>query len=281
METLPRFSPLAPNIGVQASGVDLSKPLGDAQRNAIQQAVYKHGLVLFKNVELAEDEQIRLAKQFGRISKLGAFFKKMPDAIYVSNEREDGILGDYELGFHADKFYWQYPLKGAMLYAMEVPNIGGETIFANTAHVANTMEADLKQRLSGLTVRHEFSYRVSYGSDTALVSATKLEESELDKIERCDHPVIARHPWSDADYITINTRSAKRVLGMSEQESRELLDKVNALIDQPQNVYRHTWQKGDLIFWDNYILQHARTPFSSTEKRTLRRCQIAHELEPA
>ena len=281
MQAMPTFSPLAPNIGVVASGVDLAQPLDDAQKDALEQALYRHGMILFRNVQLDEAQQLRLALRFGRISKLGAFFKQAPDIIYVSNDREDGILGEYELGYHADKFYWQYPLKSAMLYAITVPAQGGETLFANTSHVARTMDPALKARLAKLTVRHEFSYRIAYGSANAYVSSTKLAESDLDRIERADHPVIARHPWSDAEYITINTRSAKRILGVDEAESRAIIDEVNALIDQPQNVYRHTWKTGDLIFWDNYLLQHARTPFASSEKRTLRRCQIAHELESA
>jgi taurine dioxygenase len=171
------------------------------------------------------------------------------------------------------------PLKAAMLYAIEVPAQGGETIFANTAHVVNTMDAGLRERLLRLRVRHEFAYHEHYGSATSPVSAKPLRQAAERIVEVAEHPVIAKHPWSGSLYLTVNTLSSKRIVGVDEEESHALIAQINHLINQPANCYVHRWQKGDLIFWDNYLLQHARTPFARTEKRTLRRCQIAHELE--
>ena len=74
----------------------------------------------------------------------------------------------------------------------------------------------------------------------------------------------------------MSTVNVKGILGVSDEESRALIDQVSALIAAPEYVYQHRWQVGDLIFWDNFLLQHARTPFNSAEKRTLRRCQIAY-----
>lgn len=280
MDGQPSFKPLTPNLGVQIEGIPIHRPLASDRVEVIRNALHKHGLILFKNVEIDEAEQIRFARYFGRISKLGEFFKNMPDAIYVSNARDDGILGDAELTFHSDKFYQKTPPKAAMLYAMEIPARGGDTIFTNTSYVVRTMDPVLRQRLSGLTCSHRFSYRKHYGSPEAKVSSKGVEAADLDVMETCDHPIIARHPWSDASYLAVNTIARRSIQGVSEEESRELVDEIAALIQRPQNTYRHVWEKGDMVFWDNYLLQHARTPFESTQHRTLRRCQIAHELEP-
>jgi len=280
MDETPTFIPLTPHLGARVEGLAINRPLGVTTVEVLQQALYKYGLLLFKNVQIEEDEQIRFARYFGRISKLGAFFKDMPDVIYVSNARDDGILGDDELTFHSDKFFMQTPPKAALLYGMEIPPKGGETLFTNTAHLIRTMAPELRERLSKLTCRHIFAYRRHYGSPDAKTSSKKLAEEDLNRTEICDHPVLSRHPWSEQLFLAVNTRAPRSILGVSEDESRAIVRQLAELIERPENVYRHVWEKGDVVFWDNYLLQHARTAFDSSERRTLRRCQIAHELEP-
>ena len=92
------------------------------------------------------------------------------------------------------------------------------------------------------------------------------------------HEVKVRHPWSDAQVLMTNS-NAKSIVGVSPERSRELLARLAALVDDPERIYRHTWKKGDLIVWDNLLLQHARSDFDTAERRTLRRCAIGNENE--
>ena len=112
-------TPLTSSVGARIDGIALNEPLEQGAIDALQAALYQYGVLLFKNVKIDEAEQIRLAKYFGRISKVGASGSQ-PDAVYVSNAREDGVLGNEELSLHSDKFYLPTPPKAAILYGIEV-----------------------------------------------------------------------------------------------------------------------------------------------------------------
>lgn len=280
MTEMPVFTPLSPHVGARVEGVTLNRPLAPETVRAIEDGLHRYGVLLFRDVALEEDEQIRLARHFGRISRLGEFAKSQPDALYVSNARDDGILGDDELTFHSDKMYQPTPPKAAILYALEVPAQGGHTIFSGSAHIARTLEPELRARLAGLKCRHRFRYAKYYGTPDAKASSKPLAAADADIELSFERPVIERHPFCDQEFIAVNIKAPRSIQGVSEEESRALVAELARRIEDPANQYRQVWKKGDLIFWDNFLVQHARTAFDSSERRTLRRCQIAHDREP-
>jgi alpha-ketoglutarate-dependent taurine dioxygenase len=151
--------------------------------------------------------------------------------------------------------------------------VGGDTLFANTSRAYTHMPAALKRRIEGLTVRHHFDYgALHYGAEIKKdVAATNVSAV---------HRVVGRHPATGAPILMVNPQTTDCILGVEPAESRELIAAIVAAIAAPDNVYRHKWRPKDLVVWDNLLLQHARSDFDNAQRRTLRRCAIAHDLEP-
>ncbi|MGH7003074.1 MAG: TauD/TfdA dioxygenase family protein, partial [Alphaproteobacteria bacterium] len=178
--------PLSPALGTEINGVDLAR-LSDDDAEIVLRAFRGSGLVLFRDQEIDDEQQVRLARRFGRISRQGAIQKAAAGTTYVSNTRGDGTFGVGELLFHSDQCYYDHPMKAIMLYGIEVAAKGGETLFANTSRAYERMPAALKRRVEKLKVRHHFDYgALHYGDD-------KRKEIEATKVSAV-HPVVGRHP---------------------------------------------------------------------------------------
>jgi alpha-ketoglutarate-dependent taurine dioxygenase len=269
------FSEITPSVGLRVEGLRLDQPLTPDEIATLREKMHTFGLLLFEDQDLDEDKQLRFSRYFGKSSRQGPIQKSLATgASYVSNKRADGAFGKGELGFHSDQAYYQYPMKAICLYGMEVPSNGGETLFSNTAYVLSKMPPDLYRKLSTMEVRHTQDFAtLDYGE-------AKQKEVSADRVEYV-HPVIAKHPWSDAEILMLNPLTARNIVGMTAEESRPIIDEVHARVADPDVVYRHSWKPGQVLIWDNLLLQHARSPFDDAETRTLRRCGIAHELDPA
>jgi len=264
--------PLSPALGAEIRGVDLAR-LSPDEAEIVMRTFRAFGLVLFRDQELDDAEQLRFAHLFGRISRQGAIQKAAAGTTYVSNTRGDGTFGVGELNFHSDQCYYDHPMKAIMLYGVEVAAEGGETLYANTSRAYERMPAALKARIEPLKVRHHFDYgALHYGE-------TKKKEIEATKVSAV-HPVVGRHPASGLPILMVNAETVDCILDVPPRESEELVQAIVAEITAPDNVYRHKWRLKDLVVWDNLLLQHARSNFDNAQRRTLRRCAIAHDLEP-
>ena len=266
-------SPLSPHLGLQVHDMDLSLGVDPTWHEPLRQLLHEHGLLLFKKQHLNEVQQAAFASIFGKFSRQGPIQQTTQDVTYVSNTRQDGTFGKGELKFHSDQYFFPYPMKAIMLFAIDVPRGGGHTLFANTHHAFARMPAPLRQALQQHEVVHTFDYdSVDYG------------EQQNQKVKKVTvsqtHPVVAHHPWSHKEILTISQATAKHLIGpSSDLEKESLMAQANAYIADPAHIYSHAWEVGDLIVWDNLLLQHARPDFDPHEKRTLRRCALAHDLE--
>ena len=181
------FSAVSPTVGVQVHGLDISQPLDEETVRLLRGKMHEHGLLLLRIQELDDAQQLRFALYFGKISKQGAIQKTAPATTYVSNVRSDGTFGKGELGFHSDQTYYAHPMKAIMLYGLEVPAKGGETLFVNTAAIVSSLTAEQRREFDALEVLHEFDYgALDYGTD-------KKKEVQALKVSAV-HPVIACHP---------------------------------------------------------------------------------------
>jgi taurine dioxygenase len=265
--------PLAPNIGAEIVGVDLSKEIAPETFKAIEQAWFDHGVILFRNQSFTEDEQARFGSLFGplasTINKHNSAVKH-PAMLLISNVREDGkligALPDGEMLFHSDQCYVEKPCSGAMLYAIEIPSKGGDTIFANATKAYETLSPEMKLRLSGLKAVNVYDY------DAWL---TKSPVSET--APRYAHPIVRVHPRTGRKALFVNRMMSNHIVGMDRAESDKLLGQLFDHIEQPQFLYAHTWTPGDVLLWDNRCTLHARTDFDAGERRMLRRVTILGE----
>jgi len=251
----------------------LGDPISGSLGQRILDTWHEHLVILFRNQTLDEDSQVRFAETFGapaRITSSRAFSVKHPSVMLISNIREDGkpigALPDGEMHFHTDQCHQEIPAKATLLYAIEVPSKGGNTLFSNAYSAYEALPEDLQRRIAGRRALN------AYTSDTTLRSA-----SYDDARSSCWHPVVRTHPATGRKALYVNRLMTREIEGLPREESNAILQRLFDHQEQLKFVYEHVWRPGDLLMWDNRCTLHARTDFSSGERRLLRRVTILGE----
>ena len=272
----PVFVPLAPRVGVEVRGVDLAKPLADTGFEAIRHALFDNCIILFRGQVISEDDQVGFASRLGELGKVlhkhqGAS-KHHPGVMFISNIKENGeligALPDGEMMFHSDQCYVERPTAVSMLYAMEVPSKGGNTVFANMYAAYDALPADLKHCLEGKTAVNVYDYD-NAATQRAAVSASA---------PRWAHPIVRIHPATGRKALYVNRLMTESIVGMPRDESERILAQLFDHSENPAWIYEHFWKPGDLIAWDNRCSLHARTDFDASERRLMRRCVVLGEI---
>jgi alpha-ketoglutarate-dependent taurine dioxygenase len=266
--------PLSPALGAEIVGVDLAQEIDDRTFAQIRDAWHEHLVILLRDQELSEDDQVRFAEKFGppAVIHTKQFVRNHPAVMLISNIREDGkpigALPDGEMHFHTDQCHQERPAMASMLYAIEVPRAGGNTLFANGYNAYETLPDALKLRIAGRKALNAYDY------DTA---ATKRGTDLADGVPSCVHPVVRTHPATGRKALYVNRLMTVRIEGLPADESDALLDTLFAHQERRDFVYEHVWRPGDLLMWDNRCTLHARTDFSPDERRLMRRVTILGE----
>jgi len=278
-----RVTPLSPACGAEISGVDLSKPLGERQVNAIKDAWGKHLVLLFRGQNVSQDDQLRFAAYFGDLGSR----KKAPEALrsraegiqqdnekvlLVSNIKVDGkpigAFGEGEFWFHIDSGYTPRPYKYTFLYALELPSRGGNTMFSNMYKAYEAVPAALKEKLKGRKALHIHEYnRAKQASSSGDISG----------IPHHSHPIFVTHPDTGRKTLFVDRLMTTRIEGMSQDESDAILDQLYEIGERREFIFEHVWKLGDFLMWDNRCTIHARTDFPKEERRLLRRCTVEGE----
>ena len=261
--------PLSAAVGTEISGLDLSQPLDAKTIRQLKDVLQDRHLLLFRAQDLSPDQQAQFARHFGDTSQreLNKESAENDDNQYVSNVRADGIFGKGKLDFHIDQLFLEDPLKALILYAVEIPASGGGTKFLNTESVYDAMPDSLKDRLRGLRCRHARAYDKKTTADWNVVDAEEESPSWV-------HPLLRRNPSTGKTAIWVNKLTTIGIEDMEPNASATLIDEVRSHFYDEGLAYSHAWRSGDLILWDNLVLQHARLPFDENSRRTLRRTAI-------
>ena len=264
---------LSPVLGAEILGVDLRDPISDSLKQNFLDTWHEHLVILLRNQILDEDSQVRFAETFGAPAKVtsGRAFSMMhPPVMLISNIREDGkpigALPDGEMHFHSDQCHQETPAKATLLYAIEVPSKGGNTLFANAYSAYEALPEDLKQRIAGRCALN------AYTTDTTVRSANYDDAKSSHW-----HPVVRTHPATGRKALYVNRLMTRAIEGLARDESEAILQRLFDHLEQPKFVYEHVWRPGDILMWDNRCTLHARTDFSSGERRLLRRVTILGE----
>ena len=269
-----RTRPLAPAIGAEIIGVDLSQPISDETFARILDIWHQNLVILLRDQHLTEDDQVRFGERFGppAVSHTRRYTTKNPAVMLISNIRENGqligALPDGEMSFHTDQCHQERPAMASMLYSLEVPSKGGNTLFANGYRAYETLPASIKQRIEGRKALNAYDYE-----NASTRRGTKLR----DGIPSCWHPMVRTHPDTGRKALYVNRLMTVAIEGMSDAEGEELLEALFEHQEQPQFIYEHVWRPHDLLLWDNRCALHARTDFSADERRLMRRLTILGE----
>ena len=250
----PRLSPAA---GVAITGADLSRPLSPALREVIFAAFRDYHVLVFRDQDLSEDEQLVFTQQFGEIEEHVA--RHSAAARYglvhlVTNLDDDGQpttklaqVGNYL--WHTDKSYHAVPSLMTVLHAKELPPEGGDTQFANMAMAYEALPEATKRQIDGLRAVH------SWAASRRRAGAPPPSEVEMSERPPVDHPLVRTHPVTGAKTLYIGNH-ASHIVGMPEGEGDVLLLELLEHATQPPFIYTHRWRDGDLVMWDNRCLLH-------------------------
>jgi taurine dioxygenase len=268
-------------LGAEIGGIDVSKPLPQADIDAIEAAWRKRLVVVFHGQSLSDPQLIAFSRNFGELDPPGPnpygvpFNKAHPELNVISNVVENGKpmgnLGDGEAVWHADMTYVELPPKAAMLHALEVPppEAGGNTYFANMFEAYEALPADIKKAADGRVAIHDAS-RNSAG----MLRKGYKENTDVRQTPGAHHPLVRTDPESGRKALFLGRRPNAYVLGLEVTESEALLDALWAHATQPRFVMCHEWKVGDLLMWNNLSVLHRRDPFDPKTRRVMHRSQI-------
>jgi taurine dioxygenase len=270
--------PLSAALGLEILDVDLRDPLTPAEIAQFREAWYEGLVLLLRNQTLPEEVQVRFAEYFGPLGKTINVNNtgKHPAVMLISNIRKDGkpigALPDGEMQFHTDQCYIEKPAAASMLYAIEVPSVGGNTLFANAYLAYETLPAEIKHRIDGRKAVNAYDYE-----NASTIRGTRLGEG----VPHYSHPVVRTHPATGRKALYVNRLMTIAIEDLPQAESDELLNLLFDHQEQRRFIYEHIWRVGDLLMWDNRCTLHARTDFSSEERRLMRRITIIGEKPQA
>ncbi|HUZ74885.1 MAG TPA: TauD/TfdA family dioxygenase [Stellaceae bacterium] len=265
---------LAPAIGAEVAGVDLGRPLDAPTVATLRRAWHDHAVLLVRGQSLSEADQVRYGEYFGVLGTAlseSRLVPAHPSVMFVSNIRQDGkLIGrlpDGEMFFHSDQCYLAAPPAGTMLYGIELPSSGGNTLFASAYAAYDALPAAMKARLEGLQALNAYDLKNS---------ATRRGAIPPDA-PRHVHPVVRTHPATGRKALYVNRLMTQHIVGMDTAASEALLAELFDHQEQRPFVYEHVWRVGDVILWDNRCALHARTDFDPGERRLLRRITVLAE----
>ncbi|WP_077001403.1 TauD/TfdA family dioxygenase [Variovorax sp. KK3] len=247
--------PIGYALGAKVTGVDLSKTLGADEVSQIKAAWTKHLVLVFPGQDLDPETLIAFTRHFGELDDYASQpFNRHPghdEVMLLSNKPIDGKLppgANNGQNWHTDLSYTTRPAKGTMVYCIEKPSVGGDTMFANMYLAYESLSPKLRAFLDDTEAVHDVSL-ISARRDPAIMEAFKRLNPPV------VHPAVREHPDAHRRALYVNDR-VRTFVGMSDAESKPIIQFLCQHSVQPRFVYRHRWEVRDLVLWDNRCLTH-------------------------
>ena len=272
---------VSPHIGAEVIGADLGQPVGDNLFRELHQAwVDADGLLVIRDQLITPEQQIAFSRQFGELASAGdnPVIQKYtlpgyPEIFRVSNKKQDGEpLGREDAGtyWHADGTWQTFPSKASILYGIEIPRVGGNTMFADLYQAWETLTPTMQRMIEGLKAVHAM----------ANAGGTSFEREFTGKgdvvaAKTAVHPLVITHPDSGRKALFVNRGYIAQIVGLSRAESDALLGFLFQHSTAPELVYRHSWRPHDLVIWDNRCTAHYAIPdYKAIGDRYLHRTSV-------
>ena len=277
--------PTGKALGAEIRGVDLSRDVDDATFREIDDAFNRNGVIFFRGQQLDETQQIRFARRFGELeinvnTEYGV--KGHPEMLLLTNAVENGRhvgLADAGITWHTDMSAYAQPPRCSLLYAKEIPFDAdgvalGDTIFTSAAAAYDALPQHLKDRLARRRATH--SYLAKMNARRKAVGLTRtVKQEHLDKTPPVNHPVFRTHPVTGRKCLYVTEGECTAIEGYPEGEALALIGELHAHLIRPEFQYRHKWQVGDLLMWDNATSMHlAICDYQLPERRLMYRTTV-------
>lgn len=278
-----KFTPLSQGFGIEASGIDLSQPLSAEAFAALEQAFYQHHLLTLRAQDITAEQFAAFARRIGppQPHVIDQFHHpEDPNILILSNVKRNGQptgLQDAGSYFHTDYSYLQVPARATTLYSRVVPRIGGDTLFANQQQAYDDLPEAMKKRIEPLYAIHHYGNRNDQNEKSRTV-ASVLSPEQKARMPVITHKIARPHPVTGRKSLYAVSGSSFGIVGMQDDEARDLLDELAAHSTQSKYVLRFKYGVGDIVVWDNAALLHSATLIDPDDARTLWRITV---LEPA
>jgi taurine dioxygenase len=261
-------------LGAEISGVDLGRDLPDETIAAIRAALNAHQVVFFRDQELTPGQQVVFGARFGPLN-IHPYVRGMaehPEVMEIVKEPEDRI--NFGGGWHSDMSFLERPAIGSILYAVEIPGFGGDTLFASQAAAYDALSPGLKATLEGLNAVHSANREYSAAGHSAQKrSSMSVVEAEGMAGEYV-HPMVLTHPETGRKALYVNPAFTIRIEGWSRRESKALLDFLFEHSRYEAFTCRFSWAKGSVAFWDNRSVWHFALNDYPGQRRHMRRVTV-------
>lgn len=257
---------LTPAIGAELSGISVSDNLGDSVIAYIRQALLDHKVIFFRDQHLTQEQLLRFASRFGDLEIHPATPKDQPNPEILRIEHGPKSKGQENM-WHSDVTWRAEPSLGSVLNAIEIPPVGGDTLFANMNLAYERLPEELRAKITGMTAIH----------DIARVFAKRLNKKpeELhDQYPPEEHPVVRTHPETGLSTLYVNAAFTSHIVGMNPEESAELLERLYATAANPEIQCRFRWTPGAIAFWDNRACQHFAASDYFPARRIMQRATV-------
>jgi taurine dioxygenase len=268
------ISPLSPVIGAEIGGLDLSRPLSREEAGAVREALLRHHVVFFRDQPLSPEQLKELGRSFGTLN-IHPYVRGMtghPEILEIIKEPSDKV--NFGGGWHSDMSFLEIPVMGSILHAVEVPEVGGDTLFASQYAAWEALSSGLQSVLSGLRAVHSASEEYGERGQSSRKRASMDSEVVGPDTPEYVHPVVRTHPETGRRGLYVNPAFTLRFEGWTRRESRPLLDYLFEVSRKEAFTCRFRWRPGSVAFWDNRCVWHYALNDYHGHRRHMRRVTV-------
>jgi taurine dioxygenase len=266
---------LGPKLGAEVSGIDLKQPMSTEVFRAFEAALIEHKVIVARDQHLTTDEHVNMSRHFGELEvhpmrPQGEF----PEILVLDNHKDNPVLSTDV--WHSDTTFQRNPTKYTILRCQIMPEVGGDTLWADMEAAYDGLSSHFKKLIDGLKAVHDFqNFRV-------LFKKTEEDQARLRKMEELfpnpSHPVVRTHPVTGRKCIFVNPQFTVRIEDMEPDESRAILQVLFAQAQVPEYQIRLRWTPGAVVFWDNRSTQHYAANDYYPERRRMERTAVIGDV---
>ncbi|MEQ8193119.1 MAG: TauD/TfdA family dioxygenase [Rhodospirillales bacterium] len=271
-------TPLTPVLAAEITGADLSQPLSDDAFAKIYRYFLDHEVLVFRGQDISAKQFVDFSRRFGPLAihhfnDPANTIEGLPEIRILSNVKKNGkLIGSYRSGeyWHFDLSFYEKTSHATVLYGLECPPEGADTMFASATRAYESLSDDMKEKVSAMT--GIFARNTTYAE--RYPERPPLTEEQLNEVPPVEHPLVNTHPETGKRCLHLSWSYTAGIVSMERAEARMFVTELEQYITQPQFVYSHKWQPKDLIVWDNRSLLHRATPYDPKYRRVIYRAQV-------
>lgn len=265
------IEPIEPTIGAEIHGLDLRRPLDRTTFEALEAALIEHKVIYLRDQNIATAQHVAIGQMFGEL-EVHPFRPegRFPEIMVLDNHKDNPVLSTDV--WHSDTTFRECPTKYSILRCLEIPRVGGDTLWADMCAAYDGLSDSMRRTIDGMSAVHDFkNFRTLYGKgDEDQKRLRRMEELYPNPT----HPVVRTHPVTGRKAIFVNPQFTVKIVGLNDDESEALLKLLYAQVHVPEYQFRLRWKPGTIVFWDNRSTQHYAANDYYPDRRHMERVAV-------